>query len=317
MTQFGGGTGWNIEQMANFVPVAEFFAAVYLVDLSPSLCNIARNRFNRLGWKNVHVVCEDARSFRLSYEKASAELITFSYALSMIPNYYPVIDSMTTLLKPEGLIGVCDFYVQSEVDYRSRNYGGGAFNRHCTWLSRIFWRTWFEIDRVNLDPARRDYLEYRFGTVLSINARNHILGVRIPYYLWVGCSKDAVPSQKMRALNAAATQNLNHDLEQPLDLTLQSKAYECAFVNLSSRLPLPASWYQNRSWRIYYNEQLQKHTRFNNEYIYAFTWEDSRFDSRLLKIQPNDVVLAITSAGDNILSLALDRPKCIHAVDLK
>lgn len=56
---------------------------------------------------------------------------------------------------------------------------------------------------------------------------------------------------------------------------------------------------------------------FKNECIYSFTWEDSRVDTRLLNIRPTDVVLAITSAGDNILSLALERPRCIHAVDLK
>ena len=141
--------------MDKTTPVPEFFEAVYLVDLSPSLCDIARSRFDRLGWNNVYVVCEDARSFRLPSVNDHVELITFSYALSMIPNYYPVIDSVASLLSPDGVIGVCDFYVQSEVDYRSRNYTGGAFNRHCTWLSRIFWRTWFEVDRVNLDPARR------------------------------------------------------------------------------------------------------------------------------------------------------------------
>ena len=42
-----------------------FFEAVYLVDLSPSLCKIATERFERLGWKNVKVMCCDARYFRL------------------------------------------------------------------------------------------------------------------------------------------------------------------------------------------------------------------------------------------------------------
>jgi betaine lipid synthase len=56
---------------------------------------------------------------------------------------------------------------------------------------------------------------------------------------------------------------------------------------------------------------------FNSKYIYAFTWEDSRVDARLLRVQPDDVILAITSAGDNILSFALEKPRRIHAVDLK
>jgi len=68
--------------MSEFAFVPEFFSAVYLVDLSPSLCEVARKRFARLGWANVKVVCQDARHFRL--EDLGADLITMSYSLSMI-----------------------------------------------------------------------------------------------------------------------------------------------------------------------------------------------------------------------------------------
>lgn len=94
--------------MASFVDVPRFFSAVYLVDFSPSLCEVARKRFARLGWNNVKVVCEDARKFDLdeyendalsartptrapsSYfsqkrpEHGGADLVTMSYSLSMI-----------------------------------------------------------------------------------------------------------------------------------------------------------------------------------------------------------------------------------------
>lgn len=87
--------------MNDFVPVSDFFSAVYLVDLSPSLCAVSRQRFARLGWKNVHVVCEDARTFVLdksedvldtaeygapaSKHRVKADFVTMSYSLSMIP----------------------------------------------------------------------------------------------------------------------------------------------------------------------------------------------------------------------------------------
>lgn len=105
--QIGGGTGYNIEAMSAYVSVPDFFSSVYLVDFSPSLCEVARKRFTRLGWNNVKVVCQDARLFRLedhedvavmpvarrpssgyfSAERAmsgGADLITMSYSLSMI-----------------------------------------------------------------------------------------------------------------------------------------------------------------------------------------------------------------------------------------
>lgn len=99
--------------MAEHVNVPEFFSSVYLVDFSPSLCEVARKRFERLGWRNVTVVCEDARKFRLeNYEKGmspqqnplrspllgyftqqrpehgGADLVTFSYSLSMIVSQF-------------------------------------------------------------------------------------------------------------------------------------------------------------------------------------------------------------------------------------
>ncbi|QDS75241.1 hypothetical protein FKW77_000464 [Venturia effusa] len=332
----GGGTGWNIEQMAAFLPVKDYFRAVYLVDLSPSLCKIAEARFARLGWENVHVVCQDARSFNLDqYEMDAADhksvvsnpdLLTMSYALSMIPEFYPVVDSLSSLLHDNGVIGVIDFYVQSQVDYRNRNYTGGMVGRHCNFWSRTFWRSWFDVDRVSLEGARRDYLEYRFGTRLSINARNHLFGVRIPYYIWVGCSKFTPAMQeKIDRIDAAVTESpfiAALDLQNQTTLRRsdafesRSKAYESAVINLAGKLPLPCFWYQNHHWRIYYDDKLAKHTQFKDEYIYAFTWEDSRVDSRILKITPDDVILAITSAGDNILHYAENRPKRIHAVDL-
>ena len=106
-------------------------------------------------------------------------------------------------------------------------------------------------------------------------------------------------------------------VEKAVPVELRSKAYECAVINLSSNLPLPSVFYQNNQRRIYYEDQLRKHTQFNNEYIYAFTWEDPRVDHRLLKIRDNDVVLCVTSAGDNVLDYLYNaNPRRIHAVDL-
>ena len=92
-------------------------------------------------------------------------------------DYYSVIDSISSLLDPKGIIAVVDFYgrcfhrfmpqtsnsslletdktlVQSIVDVSTRNYTGGAFNRHVNWLGRVFWRAWFDCDRVSLEGAR-------------------------------------------------------------------------------------------------------------------------------------------------------------------
>jgi betaine lipid synthase len=87
-TQVGGGTGYNIEAMSAYVSVPDFFSSVYLVDFSPSLCEVARKRFTRLGWTNVKVVCQDARLFRLEdYENMSEDTVGFSR--SPTSSYFP------------------------------------------------------------------------------------------------------------------------------------------------------------------------------------------------------------------------------------
>lgn len=95
----------------------------------------------------------------------------------------------------------------------------------------------------------QDYLEYRFGTVLSVNARNSFFGVKLPYYIWIGCPKDHAASiAKLAEIDAAATES---PYLSPLDLQagstqtieVHSKAYESAIINLQASLPLPATWY--------------------------------------------------------------------------
>ena len=242
-------------------------------------------------------------------------------------------DSLTSLLAPSGIIGAIDFYVQSKADYSFRNYTGGIVDRHINFFGRAFWRSWFELDRVGLEASRRDYLEYRFGTVLSVNSRNYSLG-SIPYYIWVGCPKQplhatSLPHEVIERVDAMVTESRRAGSSTPSAAAaalgaavrgtapeMRSKAFQTAVSNLSANLPLPAAFHQNHHWRIYYDDQLAKHRQFNDEYIYAFTWEDTRVDERLLDLGTDDVVLAITSAGDNILSYALQSPARIHAVDL-
>ena len=197
------------------------------------------------------------------------------------------------------------------------------------WLGRLFWRAWFDLDRVNLDSGRRDYVEYRFGSLLSASDRK--LSTR-RYPVLPLCRLQARSGTSLlngvkrswKKLDAVLTESpylspnefrkKQARIEQ--DSTLHSKSYESAIVNLSSKLPLPATFYQKHPWRIHYNELLQKHQQFGNEYIYAFNWEDPRIDRQILNINRDDVILTITSAGDNILDYLLESPKRIHAVDL-
>lgn len=314
----GGGTGSNIQKMNEILPITKHFKAIYLIDLSPSLCAVAKERCRSNGWKNVRIICGDACDFELG--DITADLITFSYSLSMIPPYFAAIDHAETFLnKSTGVICSVDFGVQTTSTTTGRiNTLGGLHNRHIPWVYRTFWRIWFEFDKVYLDPARRDYLEYRFGTLKSLNLYNKKLG-NIPFYIWVGTNKSKESDALMHRFNSLATES---PYLAPVDVETASfpisKALEACMENVKKGLPYPSLFYQKEVWRIYYDELSPHYDQFKSQYIYAFTWEDPKEDARFLNLTSNDTVLAITSAGDNVLSYAAlpNAPQKIHAVDL-
>jgi betaine lipid synthase len=82
-----------------------------------------------------------------------------------MPNFYALLDRIDYVLSPEtGLFGVVDFYTSGRQSSLHEKAIGGT-SKECSWLSRWFWQIWFDFDHVSLSPHRRDYLEYKFGTV--------------------------------------------------------------------------------------------------------------------------------------------------------
>jgi len=311
----GGGTGSNIEYMDKIISISKKFRAVYLVDLSPSLCEVASQKFAERGWTNVHVVVADACDFTIN--DSSADLITYSYSLSMIPTFNAAVDHSVDLLDKQGVIAAVDFGIQNSDTSMGRiNTLGGLIGRNYPWVLRNFWRIWFEADKVFLDSSRRNYLEYKYGTLKSLNCYNNALG-KIPYYIWIGCDKSR-SSQILHRVNCLATESPYLAPADAKPTGPISKGHEAAMVNLQKNLPFPSLYYQKQVSRVYYDELNPLFDQFGDQYIYAFTWEDPREDNNILQFNSDDTVLAITSAGDNILHYASlpNPPKRIHAVDL-
>ena len=59
------------------------------------------------------------------------DLVTFSYSLTMIPDWFAAIDNACALLANEGTLGVVDFYV-------ARKHPEAGLRAH-GWLQRTFW----------------------------------------------------------------------------------------------------------------------------------------------------------------------------------
>ncbi|KAJ3046128.1 hypothetical protein HDV00_003878 [Rhizophlyctis rosea] len=304
----GGGTGENIEKMNQFFPIRNF-DRVYLVDITPSLCEVARKRFQKLGWTNVKVLCMDASKFEIPKEDGDnleIALITMSYSLSMMESFYPLIDRLQEVLGPAGIFGVSDFYVSPK---RSSDP-----TRQLTWLMRWFWSIWFDFDNIYLHHSRRDYLEHKFKTVKSLNCKNPFVGplVKIPYYVWIGAKQGAIiPDLNLDSPALDEEESDSESDSSPVDMKVSAELADLAQLKHVSADHVHG---QGHRWRQPFDPKLIP--RFNT-YIYAFAWEDPRVDLEFLDLTSEDRMMVITSGGCNVLEYAAKvGPARIHAVDL-
>ena len=172
----GGGTGANLEWLG---PHIGALRKVYIVDLAPSLLKVARRRAEQNGWSNVEVVEADATTFRPP--GGAADVVTFSYSLTMIPDWFAAIDNAYTMLRDGGRIGAVDFYV-------ARKHPTEDVRRH-GWLTRAFWPIWFAMDNVFPSPDHLPMLRRRFETVYLSEHKAKVAYMplcRVPYYIYVG-----------------------------------------------------------------------------------------------------------------------------------
>jgi S-adenosylmethionine-diacylgycerolhomoserine-N-methlytransferase len=175
----GGGTGANLEFIG---PAIANFKKVYVVDLASSLLKVVEKRAAARGWQNVEAVTADATTWRPP--EGEADVVTFSYSLTMIPDWFAAIDNAWRILRPQGKLGVIDFYV-------ARKYPGSGLAKH-GWSTRNFWPVWFSSDNVFPSPDHLPYLQRRFDTLFLNEARAkvpYLPGLRSPYYQFLGCKR--------------------------------------------------------------------------------------------------------------------------------
>ena len=172
----GGGTGWNIENLSESMDQLQ---KVYVVDLASSLLQVATDRFKQRGWDNVEAVEADATQFRPP--EGQADVVTFSYSLTMIPDWFSAIENAMAMLKPGGVIGVIDFYV-------ARKHPPEELQRH-GWFTRTFWPNWFALDNVFPSSEHLHYLRRHFECDKLVEAKckiPYMPFIRMPYYIFIG-----------------------------------------------------------------------------------------------------------------------------------
>lgn len=178
----GGGTGANLEMAGDRLVMS--FARIYIVDLCGPLLQKARERCALRGWHHVVCIEADATSWMPDEGFGRIDLITFSYSLTMIPNWFDAIDHAVKLLEPNGLLGVVDFYV-------SRKYATEGSEARHSYVQRSLWPYYFSHDDVNLSP---DHLPYLLSKLQSLELSESAAGLPylglllppVPYYVFVG-----------------------------------------------------------------------------------------------------------------------------------
>jgi S-adenosylmethionine-diacylgycerolhomoserine-N-methlytransferase len=174
LVELGGGTGRNLEFLGARL---HGLASATVVDLCPALAERARLRCR--GWRNVRVVHADAVRWRPPHP---VDVVYFSYALTMIPDWRGAIANALAMLRPGGLLGSVDFTVCAP-----RPAPGRA--RHSR-AARAFWPRWFAHDGVRLDPAHLAWLESATSARTLIEGLApvpYLPGLRVPFYIYAGC----------------------------------------------------------------------------------------------------------------------------------
>jgi len=187
----GGGTGSNIEFFKSSI---EHFEKIYVLDLCKPLLEQCRSRIATNKWEDrVVAVHGDATDDALVGDQLPAEgtvdVITFSYSLTMIPDWKKSLEIAMRMLKPGGYIAVADFTVTKDHDALTRN----------------LWPFIFKHDHVHLRTEHTEHLCKSFEKIklqVETGGFPYVPLLKCPYYYFVG-RKAAVATKKASAGGAA------------------------------------------------------------------------------------------------------------------
>lgn len=174
--ELGAGTGFNLELIGqDRLSHCERF---HLVDLCGPLLEVARARVARRGWRNVEVHEADARVWE---PPAPVDGVVLSYALTMMPRWFEVVDRAVSWLAGGGWLAATDLYV-------SGPWPEPGFVAHATWR-RWLWPAALAVHDVYLSPDHLPYLHARSTRVVlreELGWMPMSLGLRAPYYVYLG-----------------------------------------------------------------------------------------------------------------------------------
>ncbi|HYR87094.1 MAG TPA: methyltransferase domain-containing protein [Terriglobia bacterium] len=157
--EVGCGTGKNFDAIQQRL---QGTGEVIGVDCSKPMLRKAAERVREKGWKNVRLV--DMEYGKEPVTRGKADVIVFSYSLSMIPDWELALACAQSELWPGGRIGVVDFY-------KSANG------------SRWF-EEWLAVNHVNVERPYEERLRQFFRK--SVYMRSDAWAGLWSFYLFIG-----------------------------------------------------------------------------------------------------------------------------------
>jgi S-adenosylmethionine-diacylgycerolhomoserine-N-methlytransferase len=168
----GGGTGRTIEYVHRRISGN---ARVIVLDLCPSLLEQARTRIQREKWQFAEVMAGDVND--ISHLFGQADVVTFSYSLTMIPDWHSALVNAGKMLKPNGVLGIVDFTCDDQQSPALKRMRGAL------------WKKWFSHDGVYLSEfhlaAAKRHFRTEYAEVRSTPIP-YVPLMRVPYYLFCG-----------------------------------------------------------------------------------------------------------------------------------
>lgn len=175
VADIGGGTGANLDALNDFQK--EKIDSWLLLDLCPSLLEVARRKMRDKNWDFAQAIQGDACFWQ---PPEAVDLVLFSYSATMIPDWLTAFENAYEMLKPGGQIAVVDFYVARKFPQSTKSHS--SFTRH-------FWPVWFSWDNVFLNADHLPWLQHRYETVYleeSAAPLPYLPFTRVPYYIFIG-----------------------------------------------------------------------------------------------------------------------------------
>ncbi|VEU41216.1 unnamed protein product [Pseudo-nitzschia multistriata] len=179
----GGGTGRNLHYLRAQL---DRFRTIVVLDICPELLEIGRQSalesFSPGQCERIKWVCLDVNDPNAGEELAKItgtetgrgfDTITFSYSLSMIPEWEKALCSARSLMSNHGRVLVADFDTYTEAGTSAKDWAI---------------RTWYKQDGVRIDARSREVIlntvfagdEY---TNTCVRMQKKLAGVRIPHYV--------------------------------------------------------------------------------------------------------------------------------------